>query len=113
MSSSRRKDGSVSLSEQDFEQIESKTVEAAMTVIRKELNERLSVLESRVDSLEAKIRDIEQSSSTTSDYLTTLEGRVDSVESKCPVPDESLARQVTNLHDQICNNTLRNNDNEQ
>jgi len=43
MSSSRRKDGSVSLSEQDFEQIESKTVEAAMTVIRKELNERLSV----------------------------------------------------------------------
>ena len=72
MSSSRRKDGSVSLSEQDFEQIESKTVEAAMTVIRKELNERLSVLESRVDSLEAKIRDIEQSSSTTSDqaYLT-------------------------------------------
>ena len=113
MSSSRRKDGSVSLSEQDFEQIVSKAVEAAMTVIRKELNERLSVLESRVESLEAKIRDIEQSSSTTSDYLTTLEGRVDSVESKCPVPDESLARQVTNLHDQIRNNTLHNNENEQ
>ena len=39
MSSSKRKDGSFSLSEQDFEQIVNKAVDAAMTVIRRELNE--------------------------------------------------------------------------
>ena len=111
MSSSRRKDGSVSLSEQDFEQIESKAVEAAMTVIRKELNERLSCGVSRGQN--SGYRTIVEHNERPGLLDYTLEGRVDSVESKCPVPDESLARQVTNLHDQICNNTLHNNDNEQ
>ena len=111
MSSSRRNDGSVSLSEQDFEQIVSKAVEAAMTVIRKELNERLSVLGSRVESLEAKIRNIEQSSSSGSDYLTTLEGGVDvaqlqkssslgvSTEDVCVLLDLFEANQ---LHRELC-----------
>jgi len=72
MASSKRKDSTAALTE-DIELIVNKAVAAAMEVIRNELGDRLTTLESRLTNLKGKFRSMEESFSATSDSVTDSE----------------------------------------
>jgi len=72
MASSKRKDSTAALTE-DIELIVNKAVAAAMEVIRNELGDRLTTLESRLTNLKGKFRFMEESFSATSDSVTDSE----------------------------------------
>lgn len=115
MASSRRKDSTAALTEVDIELIVNKAVAAAMEVIRNELGDRLTTLESRLTNLEGKFRSMEESFSVTSDSITDSEARVGILEATVERMNTGDEEAVTlhSLQDMIRTNTVHSNDNEQ
>lgn len=115
MASSRRKDSTAALTEVDIELIVNKAVAAAMEVIRNELGDRLTTLESRLTNLEGKFRSMEESFSATSDSITDFEARVGILEATVERMNTGDDEAVTlhSLQDMIRTNTVHSNDNEQ